>query len=52
MITKQKQVITVTHIYLLNEIYVNNTAAADADANNNDKKYLKIVLHLLTAKAK
>ena len=33
--------ITVTHIYLLKEIVsVNNTAAADADANNTNKKVI------------
>ena len=29
---------TAMHIYLLKEIYVNNTAATAADSNNRDKK--------------
>ena len=29
---------TAIHIYLLKEIYVNNTAATAADSNNSDKK--------------
>ena len=29
---------TAMHIYLLKEIYVNNTAATAADSNNSDKK--------------
>ena len=39
-------------ILVKGNITVNNTAAANADANNNKKKYLKIVLHLLIAQVK
>ena len=38
------------YILVKGTIAVNNTAAADADANNtNRRQYLKIVLHLLIA---
>ena len=39
------------YILVKGNIAVNNTAAADANANNTDKKkkYLKIVVHVLTA---
>ena len=38
------------YILVKGTITVNNTAAADADANNTNKKvYLKIVLHSLIA---
>ena len=41
------------YILVKGNISVNNTAAADANANNtNKKKYLKLVLHLLTVQAK
>ena len=39
-----------TYILIKRIVTVNNTAAADAGANNtNKKKCLKIVLHLLSA---
>ena len=40
------------YILVKENILINNTAAEDATANNRKKKYLKIVLRLLTAQAK